>query len=392
MKAVFIHDHNFVYNAESDLYYDGSGGAFDENLWNRYLAIFDNLIVVGRQIDTLPNKLVLSSTANVKFNLIKGASGTKNILKNKFRIVKELESIINGVDFAIIRLPSSLGSWAFDICKKLDVKCVLEIVGDPFEAYWHHGNILGKLIAPIELMKLKGIVKNANNVIYVTQDILQKRYPCPNFTIGISNVRLDDVVEESSVRKFYSNEIETFRIGLIGSFHVRYKGHVEALQALKFVKDQGFSNIELALVGTGDSSWIRDLIKKYGLEAQVKIIGAVGAGKEGVFPFLDSIHLYIHPSKTEGLPRVILEAMSRGKICLGSDVGGTNELLENKFIHLPGNWQKLAEQIKSVIKATQEEKIEIALNNLKVAQGYVESILQNRRAEFIKNIWNDKSN
>src|SRR5690606_37588421 len=146
----------FVYNAETDLYYDGSGGAFDENLWNRYLAIFDNLTVVGRQIDTLPNKLVLSSTANVRFNLIKGASGTKNILKNKFRIVKELESIINEVDFAIIRLPSTLGSWAFDICKRLDVKCVLEIVGDPFEAYWHHGNMLGKLIAPIELMKLKG--------------------------------------------------------------------------------------------------------------------------------------------------------------------------------------------------------------------------------------------
>jgi glycosyltransferase involved in cell wall biosynthesis len=386
MTAVFIHDHNFVYDETMGQYYDGSGGAFDENLWNRYLAIFDNLIVVGRQIEKLPNKLVLSSAANVNFRLIKDASGFKNILKNKERIKKELTGVLEDVDFAVIRLPSTLGKWAFDICLTLQKKYVLEIVGDPFEAYWHHGSWIGKFIAPLEAIKLQKMVSKAQHVIYVTQEVLQKRYPCPNKTKAISNVRLEEVINEAIVREFYSRESDIFRIGLIGSFHVQYKGHLEALKALKYLKDQGYSRIELNLVGTGDSSWVEDLARHYQVENQVNIVGALNAGKEGIMPFLDDMHVYMHPSKTEGLPRVIIEAMSRGKICLGSDVGGTRELLEEKYIHKPGSWELLAKQVERILKSGTDEKIAIACRNLYVAEKYTESVLQNRRATFIKEI------
>src|SRR5690606_6957570 len=138
-------DHNFVYDEDTSLYYDGSGGAFDENLWNRYLAVFDSLTVVGRQIEKLPNKLVVSSTPKVNFRLINGANGLKEILSNKRKIQGELMCVIKESDFIIIRLPSTLGRWAFEICVELGKKYVLEIVGDPFEAYWYHGSWLGKL-------------------------------------------------------------------------------------------------------------------------------------------------------------------------------------------------------------------------------------------------------
>jgi len=392
MRAVFIHDHNFVYDKDSNLYYDGSGGAFDENLWKRYLGLFDSLMVIGRKIDRLPNKMVVSSTDNVCFQLIQGAGGVRNIIKSKKRIKQELKNAIEAVDFAIIRLPSTLGRWAFDICVSLKKNYVLEIVGDPFEAYWYHGSWLGKFVAPIELLRLKRIVCRAQNVIYVTQDKLQRRYPCFGNTCAISNVRLEEVVAVENVEIFYRNEASIFKIGLIGSFHVKYKGHVEALKALKILKEKGYTSVKLHLVGTGDTDWVRELIKEYGLNDFVKIVGSVRAGKDGIFPFLDDMHLYVHPSKTEGLPRVILEAMSRGKVSLGSDVGGTSELLGAKYIHQPGDWQKLAKQIEEVILASQEQKISMALNNLKVAQGYVESILQQRRMEFIGKIIRDESN
>ncbi|MBD1423771.1 glycosyltransferase family 4 protein [Sphingobacterium chuzhouense] len=386
MKAAFIHDHNFVYNSVTDLYYDGSGGAFDEKLWRRYLELFDSLTVVGRKIEKLPNKLVVSSAENVNFKLIEGASGFKSVLKNKKKIQEELKTIIDVADFVIVRLPSTLGSWAFDICNTTNKKYVVEIVGDPFEAYWHHGSWIGKFIAPLEAIKLKKIVSKAQHVIYVTQEVLQKRYPCPNKTEAISNVRLEEVVNEGIVREFYGRESDIFRIGLIGSFHVQYKGHLEALKALKYLKDQGYSGIELSLVGTGDPSWVEDLARHYQVENQVNIIGALNAGKDGIMPFLDDMHIYMHPSKTEGLPRVIIEAMSRGKICLGSDVGGTRELLEEKYIHKPGSWELLAKQVEGILKCGTVEKIAIACRNLHVAEKYTEYVLQNRRAIFIKEI------
>src|SRR5690606_16388659 len=101
MRAAFIHDHNFVYNEEDGNYYDGSGGAFDVGLWHRYLAVFEGIVVVGREMMTLPNKLVLSSTDKVKFKLISGAHGAKSLLRNKARIKVELEAIVTSVDFVI---------------------------------------------------------------------------------------------------------------------------------------------------------------------------------------------------------------------------------------------------------------------------------------------------
>jgi len=386
MKAVFVHDHNFVYNPEDRLYYDGSGGAFNKKLWKRYLALFDHLTVVGRQKDALPNNLVSASCENVTFELMIDSGKIQDTLMYE-RVCKErMEKIISDTDFAIIRLPSKLGAWAFNICKKQNKKYVLEIVGDPFYAYWYHGNILGKIIAPVELVRLKGIVKNAKDVIYVTQNNLQNRYPCLNRTESISNVRLESLVEKKDVSGFYEAKSDKIILGLIGSFHVKYKGHLESIKALHFLKTQGYTNLELRLVGTGNPDWVRELITRYNLDDQVKILGSLNAGSDGVYPFLDHIHIYIHPSKTEGLPRVILESMSRGRVCLGSDVGGTNELLTPEFIHAPGKWRVLATQIQRLIELSPESFLKIAEDNLTTAGQYLEETLQKRRINFISKI------
>lgn len=389
IRAVFIHDHNFVYSDQEDLYYDGSGGAFDKHLWNRYLSIFNHLTVVGRRVDKLPNNLVLSSCPNVDFHLIDNIGGLRN-LKNRNKAYDSIFTVIDNVDFAIIRLPSNLGKIAVDICKKLDKKYVLEIVGDPFEAYWYHGNPLGKIIGPFEYFQLKNIVSAAQNVIYVTKSNLQKRYPPKYNTTEISNVRLLTINSKSSVNKFYERKFsDKFKIGLIGSFHVKYKGHIEAIKSLnKLVKD-GVKDIELYLVGTGNFDWVKDFAIKMGVIDYVNFVGTLEAGESGVFSFLDTIDLYIHPSKTEGLPRVVLEAMSRGKICLASDVGGTNELISREFIHNPGDWKKLASQILDVYSKDVNSKITIALNNLIVAEEYLECNLNSKRVNFIKNILNE---
>lgn len=384
MKAAFIHDHYFVYNQNDGRVYDGSGGVFDERLWKRYLAVFDSLIVVGRQKDDLPNKLVCSECEHVSFelnsDLISGMARytKKQIIKEKLR--KTLEK----VDFAIIRLPSVLGYIAQEICIEQKKKYVLEIVTCPWDAYWNYGNIAGKLVAPLEFLKLKGATKKAQDVIYVTKHFLQNRYPTFHRQIAISNVLIKSRKNWEDVVRFYENgQPEIFKIGLIGSFHVRWKGHYEAIKAVAKLVQQGVKNVKLFLVGTGDYGWVEDIIATENVSEYVEIIGTLEAAEKGIYPFMDGLHLYIHPSKQEGLPRVVIEALSRGRLTLGSSAAGIPELLDEEYLHKPGDWNTLADQIASLYNNPDSWE-RICKVNWDRSLEYFEDRLQKKREEFLK--------
>ena len=57
------------------------------------------------------------------------------------------------------------------------------------------------------------------------------------------------------------------------------------------------------------------------------------------------VYVYIQPSRIEGLPRALIEAMSRGCACVGSSVGGIPELLNNQYIHEVNDYNSLAVKI-----------------------------------------------
>ena len=387
MKAVFIHDHYFVFNKEDNQVYDGSGGVFDYKLWNRYLDIFDKLIVVGRETDNLPNKLILSSAENVSFSLIKDLkSGKDRFLKQN--IVKEkLKNIIQDADFAIIRVPSTLGYLAQSVCQEIDKPYLLEIVACPWDAYWNYGKMTAKLMAPFEWFKLKTVTNKAQACVYVTKEFLQRRYPTKGKSIAISNVRIENVINSEIAETFYRTAAQNngeFKIGLIGSFHIKYKGHLEALRALKKISDEKqIPNIKLYLVGTGDSQWVVDIARKLKIEDKIQIVGTLKAGEEGILPFLDQMDLYIHPSKQEGLPRVVIEAMSRGRLALGSSAAGIPELLGDTFLHKPGDWKKLSSDIINIYKE-KENWVRISKTNINKANEYNEIVLQQKRVDFFK--------
>lgn len=393
MTAAFIHDHNFVYNSADGLYYDGSGGVFDAHMWSRYLSVFKRLKVVGRRQDSLPNRLVVASAPNVRFNLIHNVPrGVKRYLGAP-SVVSQIERELTDVDAAIIRVPSTLGYMAQQVCIENHIPYLLEIVGCAWDAYWNYGSFFGRVLAPIEMFKLKQACRRANNCIYVTETFLQSRYPTRGKHINVSNVMIKEVLNYNKTKEFYSDYLQPsinsrkLIIGLIGTFHVKYKGHVEALKAVRYLLDrQEIGDLELRLVGTGDSSWLKSLINKLRLERFVKVIGTLEAGEKGIYPFLDTLHLYIHPSKQEGLPRAVIEAMARGRVCLGASTAGIPELLSSEYLHNPGDWKTLAHQISNLYEAP-ERWTSIGLENTKKAEMYLEDTLQQRRSHFLTEIF-----
>ena len=113
----------------------------------------------------------------------------------------------------------------------------------------------------------------------------------------------------------------------------------------------------------------------------VKFLGTLP--HEKIFDYLDNIDIYIQTSKQEGLPRALIEAMSRGCPSLGSKVGGIPELLNSDCVFNKGSVHEICELLK---KMDHKVMIEKAKYNFKKAREYDKELLDNQRSEFLNNL------
>lgn len=74
-----------------------------------------------------------------------------------------------------------------------------------------------------------------------------------------------------------------------------------------------------------NESKVRQMIAKYGLDVTLK-----GTVPNFVLPgIINQVHIFILPSYYEGHPKVLLEAMSCGLPCIGTDVTGIRQDIEH---------------------------------------------------------------
>ena len=216
-------------------------------------------------------------------------------------------------DYVVARLPSQIGILAIDMATKLDKPYLVELVGCPWDALWHH-SLKGKLMAPFMYVATKRRVWTSRFTVYVTSEFLQERYPTQGRSESCSNVALaefDEGVLERRLRRISRDRLASrIALGTIAPVNVRYKGQQYVIQALGELKRQGIANYEYQLVGGGDQTYLRDVAQKNGVIDQVKFLGAVPYSE--VFRWLETIDLYVQPSLAEGLPRALIEAMSKG--------------------------------------------------------------------------------
>ena len=166
-----------------------------------------------------------------------------------------------------------------------------------------------------------------------------------------------------------------------GSAKVRYKGHEELLRAIARVRDS-LPAFRIEMIGPGDTTWIKKLAISLNLEEHLILKGKLRAGKE-VTNWLESLDIYVHPSKQEGLPRSVIEAMSKGLPVLASSVAGIPELIESKYLHKPGDYTTLGKQLISVLLDPSIRK-DMSQTNFSVSKKYDSSILESQRQAFWK--------
>lgn len=232
---------------------------------------------------------------------------------------------------------------------------------------------------------MRKAIKSASNLIYVTNEFLQKRYPTKGKNIGCSDVRILNFKKENFKNVINSNK--KIILGTVGNVGIRYKGQKYVIKALNNLKKMGNNNFEYHLVGGGNKEYLNKLIEKYSLQDEVKFIGSLPHDK--VFQWYKSLDLYIQPSKIEGLPRALIEAMSCGIPCLGSSIGGIPELLDQDSTFKRGN----IKQIQELLLRAENEcfRKEKAQKCFEKSKNYELCILEQKRINFMKQVFRDNT-
>jgi glycosyltransferase involved in cell wall biosynthesis len=300
------------------------------------------------------------------------------------KIRKTIAEEIYKADVIAVRLPCVFGNMSIPVLRKKGKLFFVEQVGNAKEALWNYGSIAGKLCAHYSHWMNKKCTRKAPYVVYVAQK-LQRDYPTNGHTTVISNVILPEIMTAKDIRPDRFNS-EVMKIGLIGGFSVRFKGQDVLLKAISLLDEQVKKNIELYFVGVGDYTWLNQLAQQLNLSNNIKYMGALS--HDDIFDFLRNLSLYIQPSLLEGMPRAMLEAMSVGCPVLASTVGGIPDVLVSGLLHKPGDYNRLAEQIKAFYN-DRNYLLKQACLSLERAIPFLKTTLTEKRERFFRQIIND---
>jgi glycosyltransferase involved in cell wall biosynthesis len=379
-SILYIHDHKFI--DLNGIYY--SEGKFTTEVFSRYDAFNSDIIVITRIIENNQGrKLNEISNKNVHFKPVKGIGFdsvfTKYLLKNSKVIIQEIKK----ADALIVRLPSFLGIFVLILNIFFKKKYFVELVGDPQEALITSKKKVGflfKCFIYIFSAFNKFFVKKADGVIYVTQYDLQKRYPTKKLQTYASNVEVNIKPLNLSLDEYTLKNEKNIKVGLIGSFNNEYKGIDTALKAIHLLKQKDCI-VQLHILGSGKlKDYYLEMAKELKIAGQIYFDGSL-AGGEAVLKWLKDLDLYIQPSRTEGLPRALIEAMSVGLPAVATKVGGIPELLPDEFLVPSNNSLELAEKIK-MLMYSQQLRYEQGKANYEKAKEYDSQILRERRIKF----------
>jgi len=197
-----------------------------------------------------------------------------------------------------------------------------------------------------------------------------------------SNVELDARGLAEGRRKVKQHG--PYQLVTVGSLAQRYKGTDVLIEAVARCVRAG---ADLTAVIVGDGKYRPALVaqaERLGITARVRFLGEVTAGGP-VRRVLDEADLFVLPSRTEGLPRALIEAMARALPCIGSDVGGVPELLDASDLAPAGDPAALAAKIQEVLRDPLRME-RMSQRNLSGALEYCGPAIAERRRSFYRHV------
>lgn len=381
MKILVAAD-SHLYKCEGGKYWCKT--IYDYGFWQRYLSVFETVKIVSRV-----GKISSSETRNMlrvdgpgieifELPLLRGG---KQYLMHFLKFSRMTKESIRDCDCALFRLPSVSAFMVLKYYKSLKRPYAVEVVFDPLST---EKNILNRVFAN----KLKLAVKNANGASYVTQYHLQNRYPShvkiygetkDYFETYFSTIDLD--ASFFGVEKNYQQNKKAFTIvHTANSIHTDGKGHSVVIKIVRALRDAGY-DVNVRFIGDGEKrQYFENLSREMGIEDFVSFTGLLKSKQEVRRVLLEG-DIFVFPTKAEGLPRAVIEAMAVGLPVLSTPVSGIPELIEDENLFEPLDCKGFTKRLKYLFDNT-EKMEEMSKRNIEIAKLYLKDVLEVRRVQF----------
>lgn len=386
MNLLVVLEHRFESTPDGAVW---TQTAFGSEFWSRYLEVFERVCVVAR---VRPVHAALSGWKRadgqeVSFVAVPYYLGPWQYLRRARQVRRVTRSAVGPADAVILRVASHIAACVLSLLHGTSRPYGLEVVGDPHDVF-----APGVITHPLRPLlrwwfprQLRRQCAQAQAIAYVTEQALQRRYPAApgTFSTFYSDVQLPDAAFVSTVRSVPQGS-RPYTLIMVGSLAQLYKAPDVLIDAVAACVRGGLA---LQLVIVGDGKYRPELqarVAALGLADHVRFLGQLPAG-EAVRAQLDQADLFVLPSRTEGLPRALIEAMARGLPCIGSAVGGIPELLAPEDLVQPDDATALVAKLREVVSDPQR-LVQMAARNLAKAREYHEGALRQRQRAFYQYI------
>lgn len=312
--------------------------------WRQYLGLFDQVRPVGRARRLAGGERPDPAWQRVDgpgvcFVPIPEQQGLGQLLRALPRTWSALGQGLRGGDYFFLRGGGPMGTLAWLRLRARGVPYGRQVVGHDREALLgalaHLPGPVRRLVAEAGHWLARQQVRGAACAAYVSP-ALARSYPAapgaPRFCFSDVTLGPDIMTGPRPASGFCAEPLRLVSVGRLSP----EKGHRVLIEALAHLDRAGAGAFTLELIGPGpEQEALRALARERGLADRVTLSGLVPWGP-ALFERLDAADLFVLPSLTEGLPRALLEAMSRGLPAIATRVGGVPDVLDEMPDAAPG--------------------------------------------------------
>lgn len=338
-----------VYNADMGL---ANGRYYVDRAYGRYvesLLPYVEEVVLCNPVATLPTAIngLLLAPPKVSVRPLPYYSRWTESYRTIPRAIPVLRHAILQSDLIYVRIPSPLASVAFILARLHRKPVLLHIVGDQRQAYdaSRYRGVTGGLAHLIVEFNEWSTQRMVNRAVTIVQgeELAQKHQRTGNcmFNLIESPISADDVIQ-----RVPTIGARPLRLIYVGSL-LEKKGVNDLLQALPILNAAGIE-CHLEIIGSGrELMALYNWVERARMGKIVTFLGTIHPEGE-LFRHLRRADICVMPSRSEGVPRVILESMAAGAAVVATRVGGIPGLVrdgQNGLLIQPGAPSEIAQAI-----------------------------------------------
>lgn len=238
-------------------------------------------------------------------------------------------------------IPSGPVGWYLK--KKYQIPYLIRFGGGDIPGTQKRFGVVYKILAPF----IRIIWKNADYLVANSEGLMERaqsfesKYPIGIISNGV------DIRFFQPIQKQNNNPIEILFVSRL----IERKGLQFVIPHMNRINEQLEIPAKLIIVGDGPyRDTLESLCREHHVEKYVSFEGK--KNKQELLPYYQSADLFILPSKWEGMPNVVLEAMATGLPIIMTPCEGSKELIQEngKIVEI----ERFPEEIINICQDTQQ--------------------------------------